>query len=62
MDPNETLAQLRTALDALRTTGDDENVGDAVAAAFDAAEAAANLDEWLSRGGFLPTAWQRVHG
>lgn len=43
MDPNATLAMLRSALDA----GDAEG----------AREALADLSEWLARGGFLPAAW-----
>ena len=54
MDPDETLAQLRAlAKDTLSgeyATGDEP--------AFELAELLTSLDEWLSRGGFLPNAWE----
>lgn len=51
MDPNAALQQLREAL---------ETYWSGTASAADAvAEHAAALDLWLSRGGFLPTAWSR---
>lgn len=43
MDPNVALSQLRAAFE----TGNYDE-------AYDAFE---NLDHWLSRGGFLPAAW-----
>jgi hypothetical protein len=52
MDPDATLAQIRAQLAAFDTPGwpppfDVTTLVDAVAA----------LDQWLTRGGFLPTAW-----
>ncbi len=44
MNPNAALANLRQALE----------IGDTIAAA----QAGADLDEWLGKGGFLPKAWQ----
>lgn len=44
MDPNKALENLREAL----KSGEHE----------ESAEAAAALDEWLSKGGFLPDAWR----
>lgn len=44
MDPNETLRRLRAAFEDGDANG-----------ALDLFEA---LDEWLSEGGFLPTAWE----
>jgi hypothetical protein len=44
MDPNAALANFRAAY----ANGD----------ATEAADAMAGLDEWLSGGGFLPSAWQ----
>jgi hypothetical protein len=44
MDPNAALANLRQAVE----------IGDTVAAT----QAAVDLDEWLSKGGFLPKGWQ----
>lgn len=54
MDPNATLTELR-ALTAANQ--DREFVSDHVCARI--IELTAALDEWLSRGGFLPTAWER---
>lgn len=49
MDPNETLDQLRRiTLDGLHGG---EMDAEHMANLFDA------LDEWMTRGGFLPTAW-----
>jgi len=45
MDPNATLRLMREAI----------NDGDLLTAG----EYAANLDYWLSHGGFLPAAWSR---
>lgn len=57
MDPNETLAKLRKAVGAFWTS---ENGSAAVADLADSiAEHADALDQWLSRGGFLPTPWTR---
>lgn len=55
MDPNTTLANLRIALAVWSESRDADTINDA---ANNAAEAAQALDEWLSRGGFLPTPWQ----
>lgn len=46
MDPNETLAMFRTALLA----EDWES----------AADNARALDQWITKGGFLPTEWDRA--
>ena len=51
MDPNATLATLRTlTTDALHGNEVD---------AFELAEAFDALDGWIGKGGFLPDAWQR---
>jgi hypothetical protein len=67
MDPNANLEELRRLLEALRSRADaadwewsnldqcHKQIGDAARVA-DLVEA---LDEWLSRGGFLPKAWER---
>ncbi len=53
MDPNEALAQLRRYADAA--------VDDAPEDWLDMApELFQALDDWLSRGGFLPADWQRT--
>lgn len=65
MDPNEALKNARAALAALRTRLDDgeEPTSDTDAEvadhAGDLADAFEALDGWLSKGGFLPAAWQR---
>jgi len=56
MDPDEALANLRTAIETLWAA---ENSASAAAAADLIAENAAALDQWLSRGGYLPRAWSR---
>lgn len=48
MDPNETLRQLRGELATDRAF-----IGEPVKELFEA------LDEWLTKGGFLPTEWER---
>jgi hypothetical protein len=49
MDPNATLEQIRVLL----VFGDNEAVADELA------ELVSSLDEWLSKGGFLPQEWER---
>jgi hypothetical protein len=53
MDPNEVLAKLRRLVAEYNMTHDihDEQ--------RELVDAAVDLDEWLSGGGFLPDAWQR---
>lgn len=57
MDPNDALRRLREAYSRY-----EDVVGNATGPIIDAAsgmrDAAVALDEWLSAGGFLPTAWQ----
>jgi hypothetical protein len=58
MDPNATLDALRDAMEAMRSMLDDGYAPDK----DDACEAFLKfeaLDEWLTKGGFLPTDWQR---
>jgi hypothetical protein len=58
MDPNETLRLLRErAANVIRQA--DEGL-DNPEACFDLAEAFQNLDEWISKGGFLPDAWKNT--
>ena len=57
MDPNETLRNYRRARQA---AGQAENSGDLAAEAGHsraALEAADDLFEWLTGGGFLPNSW-----
>lgn len=51
MDPDRTLERLRS----LARRIDDLDQGDAI----EAVEAFAALDDWIRRGGTLPSAWQR---
>lgn len=53
MDPNETLKRLRELSEQGFPTTDNLEDADEFHALF------RDLDEWLSKGGFLPTAWQR---
>lgn len=55
MDPNEALRRLREALAQWHLRGDMAGALDAAATIADQAHA---LDEWLSKGGFLPRAWE----
>ena len=56
MDPDAALAQMR---EAIKTLWAAESSVAAAAAADSLAEHAAALDQWLSKGGFLPAAWSR---
>ena len=58
MDPNAKLEKIRATYEPLRvmledTAGEDTEM---VQELLDSIEA---LDEWLSKGGFLPKDWQR---
>lgn len=55
MDPNETLRLLRLTVAQMRA---DEHPDIRKAHADEIAEYFDALDEWLSRGGFLPEAWE----
>lgn len=56
MDPNETLRLLRLTIAQLRVDADPDV---RQAHAYEIAEYAESLDEWISKGGFLPLAWAR---
>ena len=56
MDPDAALAQMREAIETLWAA---KSSVAAAAAADSIAEHAAALDQWLSKGGFLPAAWSR---
>jgi hypothetical protein len=58
MDPNTTLANFRSAVRRWQEAAVADDSADRYTAALDAVEAAIQLDRWLSRGGFLPTAWR----
>ncbi len=58
MDPNETLRLIRQEQSMMLYA---EEQGDSVTygmAARELAEHVTNLDEWLTKGGFLPDAWR----
>lgn len=57
MDPNETLRLYRAAAARGRALADGEAIA-ACEAFLEADEHMRNLDEWLTRGGFKPEAWQ----
>lgn len=61
VDPNETLRRLREAAAEFvkRDEADVVNPADMYALGSQVVDAAADLDEWLSRGGFLPADWAR---
>jgi hypothetical protein len=56
MDPNATLRDLLEWASAV--LADAELTDDSTA--LDAAERIVGLHEWLSKGGFLPSAWERA--
>lgn len=63
MDPDESLRQLRAAIEAYHAAVDQAGRrADHEAAAWSMAEYAHALDTWLSRGGHLPTDWARPTG
>jgi hypothetical protein len=62
MDPDAALRDLRAALEDARAAAE----GDSNDAEIEAWQAVGDeieaLDEWLSKGGFLPLAWQNFGG
>jgi hypothetical protein len=52
LDPNATLAELRRLVDE---HWDEDSAGDP---AREFAEHVSALDDWLTRGGFLPAVWE----
>lgn len=58
MDPDAALANLREAVQRAEELADPDRSDPEVDALWDALTAARALDQWLSSGGFLPTAWQ----
>jgi hypothetical protein len=60
MDPNTTLAELRSAVNAMHRLADERGtvpLSAALAAGAAVADMADALDVWLTAGGFLPPAW-----
>jgi hypothetical protein len=59
VNPNTLLNRLREAAQETMKTLDDPEMADDVAAAeAELATAFLQLDDWMSRGGFPPGAWQ----
>lgn len=58
MDVNETLRKLRQLIVDQELADDDS---EAASLGWEAAELFRGLDEWLSKGGFLPTDWSRLN-
>lgn len=57
MDPNSALATLREMVKLSQSTAPDDYDRYTQLSVNDAVEQFAALDEWLSKGGFLPSDW-----
>jgi hypothetical protein len=57
MDPNATLAAIRELVKQIDNTDRGSANIDLVDLALDLIELIDGLDQWLSKGGFLPSAW-----
>jgi hypothetical protein len=57
MDPNTALANLRSALDRAERAANEESNDAEIEAWQEVRELTRSLDDWLSGGGFLPSAW-----
>ncbi len=51
MDPNETLEEIRQAIQSLRDGDDPHETADMMASYFE------ELDDWLCKGKYLPEEW-----
>lgn len=62
MNPNEALRVLRNAVHVHQNADPDTacDEADIKASAETIAESFAALDEWITRGGFLPKAWAKL--
>lgn len=58
MDPNECLAELRDYIQSEKTLSENGDAWEYVDEIIDRFEA---LDDWLSKGGFLPSAWRSMN-
>lgn len=58
MDPDAALTNARSALAAIRA-GEDSQGELMTDALDDLADAFEALDQWLTKGGFLPRAWRK---
>jgi hypothetical protein len=57
MDPTETLKRIRGLVSSLTELRMDASCDDVAEDGEELASAVNDLDEWLSRGGFLPRQW-----
>lgn len=62
MDPDETLREIRAVVSKVTGGMDGAKSLDVLAELERVTAACAALDEWLSRGGFLPGAWAESRG
>lgn len=62
MDPNATLTELldraRAVMECESETGDGEEMADL----YEMSSLVLHLDEWITKGGFLPQRWRRGEG
>lgn len=58
MDPNKALEDLRSAIATLRKAAEGDSNDAEIEAGHAVADAVEALDQWLSRGGFVPDAWE----
>lgn len=59
MDINTALENMRRYAGRAVAAADSDGEGDGQRLAVEMAEQWQAIDQWLSSGGFLPTAWQR---
>jgi hypothetical protein len=59
MDPNALLERLREIVVILDNEDADEQPADHDALLVELVEGFQNLDEWIRKGGFLPSSWER---
>lgn len=57
MDPNTALAELRSLVRVINSDIDDDTVA---IMATDLVNVVSGLDDWLSKGGFLPDDWKKA--
>lgn len=56
MDPDATLAQIRDLIVKYQTSAEEMSTSDAA----ELVELVDGLDEWMTKGGFLPTDWNAL--
>lgn len=59
MDPDENLKEQRELLTDITDILDQDDQDELLEKVDRLTELARGMDEWLSRGGFLPKAWER---